>query len=191
MENLDSLGDSDMKARRPRIPFVDNRVKPIVDTLEFTSNLCSAKARSIAVFPHKIEIELWFDKHYHDRDQHGDENGKREDIDPKSVEDLVRASITHLMFYSSLIKGFNFLNPTPSVGAPNRVILKRESADSMLNVVIQAHYAEINKFQITVKTAMCVDDFRVGNGQYTVEIFEGGSVLRKKDNNKFINIASI
>lgn len=37
---------------------------------------------------------------------------------------------------------------------------------------------------------MCVDDFKVTHGQYTLEIDEEGSVLGKFENKKFTKIAS-
>ena len=145
---------------RKRIPYVKKGLPAIEDGLAFIKNKSSDYARRIFGEVENTHIELWFDKHYHDRHQHGDEDGKREGIDPKTVENLVKRSLKHLLFYSSAVAGFKFMNfssPPP----PVRVVLQEESNGSKLNVVIEAHCLAINNCEITVKTAMCTDDFRI------------------------------
>jgi len=162
----------------------------IMDELEFIKNKCSDKARKIVTNIHKITIDLWLDKHYHNRTQLGDDNGKRENIDLETVKELVAHSIKHLLFYSSLIKGFTFLNHEKVVGQSHRIVLQRELNESMLNVLIQAHFIEPACFEITVITAMCVDGFRLGDGQFVVEMQGDNSILKKFENKKFLEIAS-
>jgi len=182
-----------MEQREPRkrIKYEPKGVPIIQDELEFVENKCSGNARKIFVEIENIHFELWFDKHYHDRLHHGDENGKRENIDTFVVEDLIKNSVSHLIFYSSLIKGFTFLNHYPIIGQPHRILLQRELNKSLLNVLIQVHFIQRNVFEITVITAMCVDDFRLASGQYAVEIQGDSSFLKKFENKKFIEISSV
>ena len=101
-----------MEPREPRkrIRYEPKRVPAIQDELAFLKNKCSDHAKKIFVEIEKVYVELWFDKHYHDRHQHGDEDGKREGISPRIVEALVRKCIKHLLFYSSTVLGFKFIN---------------------------------------------------------------------------------
>jgi hypothetical protein len=181
-----------MEPREPRkrIKYEPKGVPAIQDELEFIKNKCSDHAKKIFVQIENIHVELWFDKHYHDRHQHGDDEGKRTGIDPATVEALVRKSLKHLLFYSSAVAGFKFVNIGPSQPAV-RVVLQEELENSQLNVVIEAHFLDIKSSEITVKTAMCTDDFRISMGQYCIEIQGDNSILRRKDNNRMIEICSI
>lgn len=145
-----------MERREPRkrIAYVKKGVPAVEDQLEFKENKSSHRARKIIADVENFYLEIWFDKHYHDRHQHGDEDGAREGIAPKTVESLVRKS-------------------------------------TMLNVVIEAHFLDISRCEITVKTAMCVDDFKMSTGQYFIEFQEDGSVLKKLDNGKVMEVSNI
>jgi hypothetical protein len=179
------------KRKRFNIGGIPQTAVPvIVDEEAFRKNRCSDNAKKVFTQVEEITIELWHDKHYHDRRQHGDEQGKRADIDADIVEDLVRRSFKHLLFYSSMVKGFTFLNTEAVVGQPHRIILQQDYNESVLNVVIQAHFTGINCFEITVITAMCVDSFRIAHGQYVVEIQGDNSILKKYDNKALCEIAS-
>ena len=181
-----------MEPREPRkrIKYEPKGVPVIHDEMEFIKNKCSDHARKIFVQIENIHIELWFDKHYHDRHQHGDNEGKRVGIDPKTVETLVRKSLKHLLFYSATVAGFKFVNfATPQL--PARIVLQEELESSQLNVVIEAHFLDIKSCELTVKTAMCTDGFRVSAGQYCIEIQGDNSILKRKDNNKLVEISSI
>jgi hypothetical protein len=67
-----------MEQREPRkrIKYEPKGVAAIQDELEFIKNKCSDHARKIFVQIENIHVEIWFDKHYHDRHQHGDEQPK-------------------------------------------------------------------------------------------------------------------
>lgn len=180
----------EQRERRKRIKYEPKGVPAIQDELEFIKNKCSDHARRIFVEIETIHLELWFDKHYHDRHQHGDEDGKREGIDPRTVESLVRKSLKHLLFYSSVVSGFKFINFSPSQ-PPVRVVLQEEMDSSKLNIVIEAHVLDIIRCEITVKTAMCTDDFRIPMGQYCIEIQGDNSILRRNENKKLVEICNI
>jgi hypothetical protein len=175
---------------RKRIAYEPKGVPAIKDELAFVGNKCSRHAKKILGVVEKFHIELWFDKHYHDRAYLGDSNGRRENIDKNVVEELIKDSISHLIFYSSLVKGFSFLNMESIIGQPLRILLQRLLNNSMLNVLIQAHYINRSQFEITVITAMCVDDFKLASGQYAVEIQGDSSFLKKFENKKYTEIAS-
>ncbi len=175
---------------RKRIPYKSNMLQPVDDELTFSENKCSDHARKIFAGFENIRVELWFDKHYYDRHQHGDDNGKREGIDPQTVENLVRRSIKHLLLYGAANRGFKFINYEGANGQPVKIVLQEEFDGSMLNVVIETHFVEINKYEITVKTAMCTDDFRIAMGQYVVELLGDGSILKRFDNKKLVEICS-
>lgn len=180
-----------MEQREPRkrIKYEPKGVPALQDDLEFKRNKCSDHARRVFIEFEKICIELWFDKHYHNRHQFGDEVGKREGISPNTVEALVRRSLKHLLFYSAVVAGFKFVNwgtAQPFV----RVILQEGSTGPMLNVVIEAHFLDIDIYEMTVKTAMCVDDFRIAMGQHCIEIQGNNSILKRKDNKHLIEICS-
>ena len=177
--------------QRRRIAYVRKGVPAIEDELAFIENKCSKRARKIFTESEEIQIELWFDKHYHDRAQHGDESGKRTGIDTHLVEDLVLRSFKHLLFYGSVMKGFTFLNhPGISIGSV-RIVLQEYREGTMLNVVIEAHFLDIRAYEITVKTAMATDEFRVADGQYVLELQEDRSVLKKNENGKIKEIFAI
>lgn len=94
---------------RPRIKY-DNLSVAVIDELEFTKNKCSENARKHSNLFESIEFEIWFDKHYHNREQHGDEDGKRHGIENELVINLINKSAMHLIFYSLKVRSFSFLN---------------------------------------------------------------------------------
>ena len=177
---------------RKRIPLKKPVGSIIKDPLLFEPNKCSNKAKKIFTEIENITIELWFDKHYHDRNQHGDDNGKREGIGDDVVTSLVRRSIKFMLLYSSLVKGFNFLNRDIQPNErPLRIVLQEGSVFGLLNVIIEAHFLSINHYEITVKTAMCKDDFKLSDNQYVIEIEGESSVLKKCDLKKVTEICSV
>lgn len=161
------------KKRRRRIGHQQIGV-PVADPLEYKQNKCTPNARIITTIDEKITINLWYDKHYVNREQHGEDDGeKREGIEAETVEKLVLASIRHLMYYSSCVKGFSFLNhDDPPKGRENRVVIQTNSSIETLNVIIQAHHIDLNEYEVTVKTAKMQNDWRLSVGQYALELFE-------------------
>lgn len=158
--------------------------------LEFVRNRSSPNARKIIIVKHNLTIELWFDKHYYKRHHEGDNRGKRYGIDPDIVQSLLTRSIEHLIFYSTVCKSFNFANYA-NPDYINRIVLKEESNGSTLNIVIEAHSIAVNRFEITVMTAMLVDDFRMPEGQYCIELHQEYSILKKQENGKLSEIFSL
>ncbi|MBN8783515.1 MAG: hypothetical protein ABS85_09040 [Sphingobacteriales bacterium SCN 48-20] len=166
------------KRIQPR-PRLNNSIE---DPFELKENKSSHKARRIFSEEENIRVELWFDKHYIDRDQHGDDFGMRDGIDNNTVENLVRRALKHMILYSNLVKGFSFLNRNlQHHERPLRIVLQEQTGPGLLNVVIEAHYLDIGKYEITVKTAMCKDDYYLSDNQYAIELDGDGSILKKKD----------
>lgn len=112
--------------------------------------------------------------------QLGDQNGKREGIDEDSIKNLVIKSIPHLFYYSFKVKNFSFINFAQ--GSRNvRTVLQEHKENSTLNVVVEFHHLEKNKYQVTVITAMQIDNFTISLGQYVLEIDGDVSILKKFD----------
>jgi hypothetical protein len=163
--------------KRPRIVREGAMGEIVKDEMSFDKNLCSDKARQIELLEEKISFDLWYDKHYLDRAQHGDENGKRDGIEMDAVKKLVSEGLLHLLFYCAKVKGFSFLNHEhPKGERALRIVLQDSYTQSpSLNIIIEIHYVSFNKYEITVKTALCKDIFEFSDGQYAVELFDSGS----------------
>lgn len=179
--------------KRKRIPIIGVKGTPAIeDDKEFTKNRSSDNARKIGDVAVSIATHLWMDKHLHYRQIIGDNDGQRPGIEPEIIENIVKKAIPHLLFYSTAVKGFSFLNYNNPKDRPIKIVLKEDSEHGMLNVVIEVHYAdEIGKFEITVKTAMCIDDFSMFMGQFAIEFQGDSSFLLRKDNSGLIEICQI
>lgn len=59
------------------------------DPFAFTPNKCSPNARMVYTRSESIEFDIWFDKHYYIREQHGDDVGKRVGIDAVAYRSLL------------------------------------------------------------------------------------------------------
>jgi hypothetical protein len=167
------------------------RLPAIPDDLEFTRNKSSDNARPLCEVAVTLATNVWIDKHYHDRHSFGDDTGKREGIGPEVVESLVKKCIPHLLFYCTSVKGFHFVNQQETSELPVRIVLMEGNGAEKLNVVIQAHFIAVNKFEITVKTALRTDDFRLYQGQYAIELQGDTSILLRKDNNRIVEISNL
>jgi len=183
---------TNQRPKRKRIPVQKPSGTIIDDPLEFKQNKCSVKAKKIFTEKENITIELWFDKHYHDRNQHGDDLGKRDGIDNDSVTNLVKRSFRHMVLYSTLVKGFAFLNRNHQPHErPLRIVLQEETDYGLLNVVIEVHFLDLCLFEITVKTAMCKDDYQLSDNQFAIQLDGEGSILKKCDLKRVTEICSI
>ncbi len=178
---------------RKRLEKSANAVPAIEDPLEFKKNKSSDNARNIKSVNEIIKVELWFDKHYLERSTHGDSDGKRHGIDTIIVENLVLNSIKHLLFYSACVNGFMFLNHrTNNVQRNIRIVCQEQTEDGLLNVAIEVHYNSLQSYEVTVKTAMCVDNFKLHDNQYAIEIFNSEtSSLKRMTNKRICEVCSI
>lgn len=163
-----------------KIPFKQDKLPALEDPLEFRANLCSKNAKKLQTHSKELIVDIWAEKHLHIRQQHGDENGKRDGIEPEKVNALVQKAINHLLFYGSLVKSFCFLNyqnqHTPCI----RIFLKAIDIPLPLNVLIEVHASGLQSYEITIITALRTDDFRMTDGQHMVEFQQDGSLLKQK-----------
>lgn len=154
-----------MKHKRPRI---NNKII-ISDNEAYTENAGSKNAKKIAVVNYSIETEIWVDKHYSIREQHGDDFGKREGITRDAVEVLVKKSFLHLKYYNLKHSNFKFVNFPPSKVRNIRIVLKDKIENQeFLNVVVEYHFIDLNLYEVTIFTAMCKDDFHLSDGQFGI-----------------------
>lgn len=177
--------------KRKLIRYKPPTGKMIDDPLELKPNKSSVKARRVFIKVENITFELWFDKHYLDRHHHGDDSGKREGIEPEVVENLVRRSLKHMVYYSTVVAGFSFSSKEEhTYDRYLRIVLQEQSDYGLLNVVIETHCLGINNYELTVKTAMCIDDFQLSEGQYIIELDGDGSILKKFDSKKIRDVCA-
>lgn len=166
------------KPKRKRIVREENAISNIqigiVDDEAYTPNSASVKAKKIHVFDETLNIEIWIDKHYHDRLYHGSDDGsKRDGIAYKSIEPLLIKSFKHLLYYSLKHKNFVFINHPPNRVGNIRIILKElVDNDLFLNAAVEFHFVDLKTIEVTIVTAMLIEDFKMSEGQFGIE-FEG------------------
>ncbi|PWN59558.1 hypothetical protein [Chryseobacterium oncorhynchi] len=139
---------------------------------EFKPNTASKNAKLIHKF-NDFEFEIWIDKHYEDRLNYGDESGIREGIEQEKIQALIIESIKYIFhFYlSNRISNFiNFPNKVnPRSKTNHRIVIKDyRNSEVPLNFVIEIHFLEYGKYEITTITAMKTTDFFLTDGQYCI-----------------------
>jgi hypothetical protein len=177
-----------LRGPRKRIPYKSARLSQIEDELAYTKNKCSERARKINSINPNLVFDVWFDQHYQIRHQFGDDSGAREGIESKKVESLVLKSMNYLIAYSSFLKIFSFINHDSNGGRANRIVLQEPTDEGILNVVIEAHLIDCDIYEITVKTAMRNDAFKISDGQFALEIFDNESVLKRMERGRMIEV---
>lgn len=161
----------------------------IVDDKAFVSNSASEKAKKIHVFDETLNIEIWIDKHYQDRVYHGSNDGtKRDGIEYKSIEPLLIRSFKHLLYYSLKHKNFVFINHPPNNLNNIRLVLKELIINELfLNAVVEYHFVDLNTIEVTIVTAMLIENFKMSEGQFGLE-FAGNYSTLIQYRNKIIGI---
>lgn len=182
------MSDGVVKERIPKEKTIYTGSMP--EDSEFVSNRSSLRSKKIIVINHNLTIEVWFNRHYYERFYWGDDKGKRRGIEPAIVESLVARSIPHLFWYSTVFRGFNFINNKKNTGFSNRIVLQEIMNGSKLNVVVEIHFLGLDQFEVTVITAMVVDKFKISSGQFCIEIQQEYSCLKKIDNGKVLDLCS-
>jgi hypothetical protein len=180
------------RPKRPRISKPTTENTTIHDPLEFIQNKSTENAKKIQDYTLEIAINLYGDKHYFLRHQIGDENGKRDGIDPDIIKGIVQDAMVHLLYYSSWVPNFSFIDINGITNnRHNRVILQRIESDGvMLNVVTETHLIGPFEYETTIITAMKTNNFFMVNGQYIVELIgDGNSILKKKHNGALSKVA--
>lgn len=174
------------KKKRPRIARkLIGEV--VIDETVYVANKSSKNAKKVLEKSEHIEIEIWCDKHYYNRAQLGDEHGKREGIEEDAIKDLMLRSIPHLMYYVLKVPNFNFINFQVATRY-TRIVLRDIKKDGILNVVVEFHHKEYNRYEATVITAMQKEDFQISVGQNLIELEGDNSYLKKRNGNNIIDI---
>lgn len=161
------------------------------DVKVFEQNCASPNAKFIYKYK-DFEIEIWIDKHYEKRVLLGDENGKRIGIEEDIIKNLIIESVKYIFhFYIrhriSYINFFNKDKPTK-----NRIVLKDyRNVEEPLNVVIEIHFLDYSKYEITTITAMKCTDFHISDGQYNITISNDFINLNRLQNKILCNIDKI
>ena len=174
--------------KRPRIAI--NKGQTVeADPLAFGENLATKMARPIINNDSPYIFEIWFDRHMHDRQQHGDGIVKREGIGNDEVLSLLENALAHLVYYSLNVPAFSV------IGFDKRVCFKKLSKEGLepLNIIVQIHDKDIvNRiYEITVVTAMCTNQFRLKDGQYAIIINDDGtSILQQLTRGNLKNICN-
>lgn len=170
---------------RKRIPITKRPAGAfMVDPLAYVPNRSSEQAKKIQLHEEKIFVQLWYDKHYCTRFQHGDESGKRVGIDPVMIKETVIQSISWLITCSGMYKFFRFLNHVKEGDHFHRIVLQKETNDGLLNIVTEFHWIPALHYEVTVKTAMVTETFRLSDGRFALRVNDSGCVILKMENNK-------
>lgn len=165
----------------------------VVDPLEFKANCASENAQLIHVYD-ELKVELWCDKHYFHRRNFGDDDGTREGIEIEDVQKLIVDGFKLLLDIHLRGIPFKFINYF-DIKKPSRefyrIVLKKVTEGGILNVVCEVHYLDTSKFEITVITAMVVDNFKLSEGQYTLRISDKKATLSRNIKNRINEVYSI
>lgn len=178
---------------RQRIPYARKGVPAITDHMEFVKNLCSISAKLVNTINCNYKTEIWMDKHFFHRHHSGENDGTiREGIEPEIIEDFVIKAIPYLVLFSTMIKGFHFVNNKSYNNEENAVVLRLIIDGQLpLNVAIITHLVDLHHYQITVKTAMKEENFKMWAGQYYIDFEEDMVSLRKFENKEHKKICEI
>jgi hypothetical protein len=175
------------KEKRKRIS--ENNAEVIIDVDAWLENCTSKKVRHHTTFAENFQIEFWYDKHYWDRLHLGDDDGDRVGIEFEYVEPLVIKSFKHLMYYSLKHRDLLFVNHPPPRTRNIRIVLRQTYTDKItLNIAVEYHFVSLNKFEVTIVTAMSIEDFQLGDNQYAIEFNEEESILYRLVNKQVVKV---
>lgn len=178
-----------MNRREKRKRISANTIETIIDIEAWVENCTSKKVRHHTTFSENFQIEFWYDKHYWDRLHLGDDEGERAGIEFENVEPLVIKSFKHLLYYALKHKELLFVNHPPPKTRNIRVVLRQTFTDkTTLNIVVEYHFVSLNKFEVTIVTAMSIEEFQLGDNQYAIEFNETESTLYRLVNKQVIKV---
>jgi len=173
--------DRPKRKRIVRPSIVATVVDSIVDPNKYTVSAASMNAQHKKTFTVNLNLDYFVDGHYNKRLKYGDENGKREGIEPEFVEPLVENSFLHIIHYSLCNNTFNIINYPPKKETPLRIVLMETFKDELdLNLIVEYHFIDVATYEATVITAMRKDGFEEGQGQFSITMNGGDSTLSVK-----------
>jgi hypothetical protein len=165
---------------RPRINRKNGNRQLVFDPLAFTENKATSYGRKISEYSVNINFEIWEDKHLAVRRQHGDDLGKREGIDKETVSQLIKDSFPYLIYFSIKNSRFSFISLSGLLERKKRVVLQKECEDLvLLNVVVECHILGVTNYEVTIITAMKINDFTLSDGQFALHLFTDGALLKQ------------
>lgn len=171
------------KPKRKRIVNNGNTIATndtnIFDDKAYIANSATENAKKIHIFDEILNIEIWIDKHYQNRVYHGSDDGtKREGIEYKNIEPLLIKSFKHLLYYSLKHKNFVFINHPPNKVGNIRIVLKELVDNNLfLNATVEYHFVDLKTIEVTIVTAMLIEDFFMSEGQFGIEFAGNCSTL--------------
>lgn len=158
----------------------------IIDPEAYSDNICSLNAKFITNYHLTFKTNLFKDKHYNARKDFGEDDGTpRQGIDEEYVCRLIETTLLHVLHYSmryGSIINYPPFNPKTS----SRIVLQDKTTDKkdFLNVAVEYHYENLNSFEVTIWTAMAIENFRYRDPQYIVELQIDKTVLKQKERGK-------
>lgn len=158
----------------------------ILDPEAYRDNICSLNAKFITNYDLTFKTNLFKDKHYNSRKDFGEDDGRaRNGIDEESVCKLIEITLLHVLHYSMRYGSIiNYPPFHPKTSA--RIVLQDKTTDEkdFLNVAVEYHYEDLNSFEVTIWTAMAIENFRYRDPQYIVELYSDKTVLKQKERGK-------
>lgn len=173
-------------------PRIDKKVIGEIveqDPLEFRKNHSSDSARQVFTSTESIEFEVWYDNHYFQREMHGDNNGKRDGIEQEIVQNLIVNAAKHLLYYSIKVRAFEFVSFVEGFRKTRTTISQIIKDELNLNIVVNYHYLALNKYEVTLVTAMRKNGFVPKDGEFQLEMqVDGSSILFKSERGRIQKI---
>lgn len=147
----------------------------IVDPESYGPNCCSKSAKHFHEYPNDLVVELWIDRHCTLRQV------ERAGIDIDTLRVLAIESVKHTVYYQLRLPKFNIIQYPEYRGKDKRVLVQETTANGeLLNLVVEYHYLDICRYEVTLITAMVEDNFNIFDGQYILCIDGESSTLKRK-----------
>lgn len=176
----------DKPKREKRKRIIKNQDLEILDSEAYGDNICSLNAKFITNYHLTFKTNLFKDKHYNVRKDFGEDDGTpRHGIDEECVCRLIEKTLLHVLHYS-MRYGFIINYPPFNPRTSSRIVLQDKITDEkdFLNVAVEYHFENLNSFEVTIWTAMAIENFRYRDPQYIVELHVDKTVLKQKERGK-------
>jgi hypothetical protein len=167
---------------RPRI--VKTIIEKIEDPNSYTQNSCSLNARKFHEYSSDLVVELWIDKHCTLRQV------ERSGIDIDTLQNLAIESVKHIIYYQLRLQKFNIVQYPEHRGRDKRVLVQEITDEGVLNLILEYHYLDLCRYEVTIITAMVDDNFGIFDGQYILNIDGESSTLKRKIVGKISDVSS-
>jgi hypothetical protein len=178
-----------MNKKRPRIlKKPTEKLIKVEDDLKFEANACSQNARKISSYE-CFHFEVWIDKHCLLRQFGGENEEARKGIGIDILEDLVSRGFRYLTAIFLENPNFKFIKFVEDRERDMRIVIKERNDDGeMLNIVVECHYIDISLYELTIITAMVIEDFRISDNQYVLQVNNENVTLKRFVSKGYQNI---